>query len=76
MTAGDTGTIRSLFPLPPDDLGVADKVGDIQPRGLVDLQTAAIKQRERGRVPLGRPGFPYSDVIQEGQRIGYGLVSR
>ncbi len=49
---------------------------DIQPQGLVDLQAAAIKQREQGRVPLGRPGFPFSDVIQEGQRIGYGLVSR
>ncbi len=75
MTADDTGTIRSV-PLAPDGLGVAGKIGDIQPQGLVDLQAAAIKQREQGRVLLGRPGFPFSDVIQEGQRIGYGLVSR
>ncbi len=81
MTADDTGTIRSV-PLAPDGLGVAGKIGDIQPQGLIDLQAAAIlqaaalKQREQGRVPLVRPGFPFSDVIQEGQRIGYGLVSR
>ncbi len=75
MTADDTGTIRSV-PLAPDGLGVAGKIGDIQPQGLVDLQAAAIKQREQGRVLLGRPRFPFSDVIQEGQRIGYGLVSR